>query len=65
MQAKESLKSVGAVVKAAGIGAGAKEVEATYYPDGKNLESFEELPDFAAEEVIAEARKLYPKKVKR
>ncbi len=65
MQAKESLKSTGAVVKAAGIGSGAREVEATYYPDGKNLESFEDLPDFAAEEIIAEAKKLYPRKVKR
>lgn len=65
MQAKEALKSTGAVVKAAGIGSGAREVEATYYPDGKNLDSFEDLPDFAAEEIIAEAKKLYPRKVKR
>lgn len=65
MRAKEALKSMGVVVKAAGIGSGAKEVESTYYPDGRNLESFEELPDFAAEEVIAEAKKLYPRKIKR
>lgn len=65
MQAKEALKSMGAVVKAAGIGSGAREVESTYYPDGKNLEGFEDLPDFAAEEVIAEARKLYSRKIKR
>jgi len=65
MRAKETLKSIGAVVKAAGIGAGAKEVEATYYPDGKNLDSFEDIPDFVAEEIIAEAKKLYPKKIRR
>ncbi|MEK7506672.1 MAG: hypothetical protein AAB566_01305, partial [Patescibacteria group bacterium] len=65
MQAKETLKSIGAVVKAAGIGAGAREVESTYYPDGKNLDSFEDLPDFAAGEIIAEAKKLYPRKVKK
>lgn len=65
MQAKEALKSIGAVVKAAGIGSGAKEVESTYYPDGKNLESFEDLPDFAAEEVITEAKKLYPLEIRR
>ena len=65
MQAKEALKSMGVVVKAAGIGLGAKEVESTYYPDGKNLDGFEDLPDFAAEEIIAEAKKLYPRKIKR
>ena len=32
MQAKEALKSTGAVVKAAGIGSGAREVVPTYYP---------------------------------
>lgn len=65
MRAKESLKSLGAVVKAAGIGAGAREVEATYLPDGKNLESFEAVPDWASEEVIGAAKKLYPRKIKR
>lgn len=65
MRAKESLKSAGAVVKAAGIGAGAREVEATYLPDGKNLDGFNAVPDWASEEVIAEAKKLYPKKIKR
>ena len=65
IQAKEALKSIGAVVKAAGIGSGAKKVESTYYPDGKNLNGFEDLPDFAAEEIIVEVKKLYPRKVKR
>lgn len=65
MQAKEALKSMGVVVKAAGIGSGAKEVESTYYPDGKTMDSFEDLPDFAAEEIITEAKKLYPRKIKR
>lgn len=65
MSSKEAIKSIGVVVKAAGIGAGAREIEATYLPDGRNLESFDSVPDWASEEVIAEARKLYPRKVKR
>lgn len=64
MRSKEALKTLSVVVKAAGIGAGASEIEATYYPDGKNLESFEDLPGWVSEEIIAEAKKLYPKKVK-
>ena len=65
MQSKEALKSIGVVVKAAGIGVGARQVEATYLPDGKNLEGFDSVPDWASEEVISEAKKLFPRKVKR
>jgi len=64
ISAKEDLKSTGAVVKAAGIGSGAREVVATYTPDGANLSSFAEAPDWAATEVLAQAQRLYPKKVK-
>ena len=63
--AKEALKSQGVIVKAAGIGAGAQAVKATYYPDGENLPDFDAVPDWAAQEVIAEAKKLNPKKIKR
>ncbi len=61
--AKESLKSTGAVVKAAGIGAGAKQVVTTYAPDGTNLESFGNAPDWAANEVLTQAKLLHPKKI--
>ncbi|OGE83255.1 MAG: hypothetical protein A3B10_01210 [Candidatus Doudnabacteria bacterium RIFCSPLOWO2_01_FULL_44_21] len=63
--AKESLKSLGVVVKAAGIGAGARQVTTTYNPDGTNLESFGDAPDWAASEVISEAKKLRPRKIKK
>lgn len=63
--AKESLKSTGAVVKAGGIGAGARQIVSTYRPDGTNLNSFADAPDWASNEVIAQARKLYPKKIKK
>jgi len=63
ISAKESLKELGAVVKAAGIGAGAKEIEAAYYPDGKNLPGFGDLPDWVGSVVLAEAQKLHPKKI--
>lgn len=65
MAAKEALKQKGIIVKAAGIGAGAKAVKATYFPDGVNLPSFSEEADWAASQVISEAQKLYPKKVKK
>ncbi|MBI2551273.1 VWA domain-containing protein [Candidatus Uhrbacteria bacterium] len=64
IQAKESLKALGVVVKAAGIGAGAREIEAAYYPDGTNLSSFENVPDWAAEQVLTAAAKLKPRRVK-
>ncbi len=63
--AKEALKSLGVVVKAAGIGPGAEAVEATYLEDGKNLDSFDEVPDWAGSHVLVEAKKLFPKKVKK
>lgn len=63
--AKESLKSLGVVVKAAGIGVGAKQIVATYAPDGSSLESFGDAPEWAANEVISQAKLLYPKKVKK
>lgn len=63
--AKESLKSLGAVVKAAGIGPGAKQIESTYIPDGSNLASYNDAPDWAASEVIAQAKNLYPRKIKK
>ena len=63
--AKESLKARGAVVKAAGIGTGSKQVVSTYTPDGTNLSSFGDAPDWAAGEVISQAKLLNPKKVKR
>ena len=63
--AKESLKSFGVVVKAAGIGSGARQVVSTYTPDGRNLESFADAPDWAAQEVISQAQRLYPKKIKK
>ncbi len=63
--AKEDLKASGVIVKAAGIGSGAKEVISTYNPDGSNLKSFADTPDWAAKEVLDQAKKLYPKKVKR
>ncbi len=63
--AKEALKSSGAVVKAAGIGAGAKQVTTTYTPDGTNLQSFADAPDWAAQEVIQHAQQLHPRKIKR
>ncbi|MEK7637197.1 MAG: transglutaminase domain-containing protein [Patescibacteria group bacterium] len=62
--AKESLKSLGAIVKAGGIGSGARQVVSTYAPDGTNLESFGDAPDWAAKEVIGQAKKLYPKKIR-
>ena len=61
--AKESLKSSGVVVKAAGIGAGAKQVVSTYAPDGTNLDSFGDAPDWAASEVLTQAKLLHPKKI--
>lgn len=63
--AKEELKDRGVIVKAAGIGSGAKEVVSTYSPDGFNLKSFADTPDWAAKEVLDQAKELYPKKVKR
>lgn len=65
ISAKESLKSSGAVVKAAGIGSGSRQVVSTYGPDGTNLESFGDAPDWAANEVITQAKLLRPKKIKR
>ncbi len=65
ISAKEDLKSAGVVVKAAGIGSGASQVIATYTPDGSNLASFADAPDWAAEEIITQAKLLNPKKVKR
>lgn len=64
LAAKESLKEL-AIVKAAGIGSGARAVEAAYCPDGKNLQDFNAVPDWAAEAVISEARALYPRKIKK
>jgi hypothetical protein len=65
MLAKETLKKSGIVVKAAGIGAGARAVEATYYPDGVNLPDFSQVAAWAAEHVIGEVQKLFPKKVRK
>jgi len=65
LSAKEKLKQADIVVKAAGIGAGARAIEAAYYPDGKNLSSFSEVADWAAGHVISEIQKLYPKKIKK
>jgi hypothetical protein len=65
MRAKETLKKSGIVVKAAGIGAGARAVEATYYPDGVNLPDFSQVAAWAAEHVIGEVQKLFPKKVRK
>ncbi|MFH0779277.1 MAG: transglutaminase domain-containing protein [Parcubacteria group bacterium] len=64
LSAKEKLKE-SAIVKAAGIGAGARAVEAAYFPDGVNLADFSQAPDWAAEHVIKTARELYPRKIKK
>jgi hypothetical protein len=61
---KEVLKRQGVVVKAGGIGSGARAVESSYYPDGKNLPSFSSLPEWVSEQVISEAKKMYPHKIK-
>lgn len=62
VSAKTALQHEGIVVKAAGIGDGAKSIESTYGKDGKHLDSYDDLPDWAAEHVLGEMQALMPRK---
>jgi len=62
--AQSKIKENVNVVEAVGLTNAAKEVEATYYPNGKCLETVSEAPEWAAQRIIANVQRLYPQKVK-
>ena len=63
--ALKDLRENDIVVEGAGLTEAAKEIEATYYPFGKCLKSTREAPEWAANRVIKQVEKLYPKKIKK
>lgn len=53
------------IVEGVGLTEAAKEIEATYYPHGKCLKSAREMPEWVAEKIITQVKKLYPQKIKK
>ncbi len=58
---EQRVAGTGTVVEMAGVGDGAKHVKATYGDHGMWLSNYDDLPEWAAEHVVATAKKLLPK----
>ncbi|MCD6422453.1 hypothetical protein J7L13_03860 [bacterium] len=61
---QKKIKENVVIVEGVGLGPAAQEIEATYYPLGKCLRSVAEAPEWVAERIIANVRRLYPQKVR-
>lgn len=62
---RAELKKMGVVAKHLGLTESAKAIKATYQPDGDFVDSVADAPEWVANELIEEVRKLRPKRVKR
>jgi hypothetical protein len=64
-QEKQKLQEMGVVVAGLGLTEAASAVKAAYYPNGDYVKSVLEMPEWVAEKIINQAKKLYPTKIKR
>lgn len=59
------LRDENTIVEGVGLTNAARRIEATYYPNGKCLESVAKAPEWVAGKIINQVQKLYPKKIKK
>jgi len=62
---KKLLRGMGVIVIGLGLTEAGKAMEATYYPEGGWVESVSEMPEWVAEKVIEQVKRLYPRKISR
>jgi len=62
--ALKDLRGNGVIVEGVGLTSAARKIEATYYPYGKCLESVRDAPEWVAQRIIEQVKKLYPQKIK-
>lgn len=62
---KKLLQKMDVIVVGLGLTETAKAVKAAYYPNGDYVKSISEIPEWIAQRIIEQVKKLYPKKIKK